>query len=101
MKAHQLNEQGLIVNTIVVNDINVLPNLIDASIGGGIGDSIINGMLIIKPAQLPTKQEINATIYDQLLKIDQKSIRGLREGDNVRILSLESQAATLRAQLVP
>ena len=50
---------------------------------------------------LPTKEEINAPIYDKLLKIDLKSIRALREGNNTRILSLESQAAALRAQLVP
>jgi len=50
---------------------------------------------------LPTKDEINAVIYDQLLKIDLKSIRPLREGDQVRIDDLKAQAATLRAQLVP
>lgn len=50
MNAHQLNEDGLIINTIVVDDINVFPRLIDASIGGSVGDSIINGVLIPKAA---------------------------------------------------
>jgi hypothetical protein len=49
MIAHQLDDVGLIVNTIVVDSLSFCPNLIDASIGGGIGDSVINGILVIKP----------------------------------------------------
>lgn len=49
MIAHQLDAAGVIINTIVVPSLGFLPNLVDASIGGGIGDSIINGILILKP----------------------------------------------------
>ena len=48
----------------------------------------------------PTKEEVNAPILAQLSAIDLKSIRALREGDDARVSSLESEAATLRAQLV-
>lgn len=56
MNAHQLNENGLIINTIVVNDLSFLPNLIDASIGGGIGDSVIDGVLIPAPPPPPVEE---------------------------------------------
>ena len=48
MKAHVLNSDGLIVNTIVVDNLEDMPwlNLIDAAIGGSIGWSYINGELI-------------------------------------------------------
>ena len=53
MKAHELDANGVIINTIVVNSLDVLQNLVSAAAGGGIGDSIINGVLIprtIEPA---------------------------------------------------
>ena len=56
MNAHQLNEDGLIINTIVVDDINVFPGLVNASIGGSVGDSVINGVLVLKadpPVEVP------------------------------------------------
>ena len=48
MKAHVLNSDGLIVNTIVIDSLEDMPglNLIDASIGGSIGWLYINGELI-------------------------------------------------------
>lgn len=44
--------------------------------------------------------ENNARIITDLEKIDAKSIRALREGDQVRISNYEAEAAALRAQLV-
>lgn len=38
MRAHVLDLNNIIVNTIVVHDLNFMPNLIDASLGGQIGD---------------------------------------------------------------
>ncbi|NML62274.1 hypothetical protein HHL21_14550 [Massilia sp. RP-1-19] len=38
MNAHQLDADGVIINTIVVDDLNALTNLIDAALGGRIGD---------------------------------------------------------------
>lgn len=64
----------------------------------------------------PTKEEIdieivglrqqkentinNETIYNELEKIDLKSIRALRTGDTNRLESLEQDAIALRAQLI-
>lgn len=44
--------------------------------------------------------ENNSRIMQELEKIDAKSIRALREGNQERIAALESEAATLRLQLV-
>lgn len=49
MRAHQLDKDGLIINTIEVNSLDVFPDLVDASIGGTIGDSVINMTLVKKP----------------------------------------------------
>lgn len=49
MQAHQLNTKNEIINTIVVDSLDDFPRLVDASIGGGIGDSIIDGVLILRP----------------------------------------------------
>jgi hypothetical protein len=46
-----------------------------------------------------TRQE-NAKIIDDLMRIDSKSIRALREGNQERLSYLESQAIELRSQLV-
>lgn len=49
MRVHQITEDGLIINTIEVDSIPPDSGLVDADIGGGIGDSVIGGMLIPKP----------------------------------------------------
>lgn len=49
MNAHQLDAAGVIINTIVVEALDALPNLVDASIGGSIGDRIVNGAVVPKP----------------------------------------------------
>lgn len=51
MNAHQLNAFDVIINTIVVDSLDALPDsvLVDADIGGSIGDSIVEGVLIPKP----------------------------------------------------
>lgn len=55
-------------------------------------------------AQKPPAAAINAPILAALASIDAKTARAIREavqtGDNTRVLSLEAEAATLRAQLV-
>lgn len=38
MKAHVI-KNGVVVNTILVNSLDFMPNLIDASVGGNIGDT--------------------------------------------------------------
>lgn len=101
MNAHQLDGMGVIINTIVVNALTDFPNLVDASIGGSIGDSIINGAVVRKvPSPLAEKQTVNAAILAQLADIDAKSIRALRTNDAQRLATLEQQAAALRAGLL-
>lgn len=46
MHAHQLDAKGVIINTIVVDSLDFMPGLVDASIGGKAGDSIIDGKLV-------------------------------------------------------
>ena len=54
-----------------------------------------------KPPVPPTPFETNLPIYQQLMEIDARSIRAIRENHLERLADLEAQAAALRAQLVP
>lgn len=56
MRAHVANNDGLIMNTIIVDQLE--NGLIDASIGGGIGDSIINGVLELAPILVFQEEEV-------------------------------------------
>ena len=66
MNAHQLDANGVIINTIVVDSLNVFPNLIDASISGTIGDSIINGAVVPKAIPAPTESEYITAVQSYL-----------------------------------
>lgn len=57
MNAHQLDANGVVVNTIVVDALTDLPNLIDASHGGTIGDIYTNGKFT-SPG--PTPEQVRA-----------------------------------------
>lgn len=92
-------ENGFVSNVIEVEDLTVFPNLVDASVGCNPGDKYANGVFTPSIAVL-TPSQINAPILSQLDFLDAKSIRALREGDAVRIASIESEAAALRLQLV-
>ena len=46
MKAHQIKD-GVVINTIVVESLDIIPNLIDAAVGGSAGDTW-NGTAIVK-----------------------------------------------------
>ena len=48
MNAHQLDANGVIINTIVVESLDFLPNLVEAT-GGGIGWTYANGVFIAPP----------------------------------------------------
>ena len=58
MNAHQLNANNVIVNTIVVDSLDTFPDLIDAKVGGAIGDRIVNGVVEPKPVIVPVPVEI-------------------------------------------
>lgn len=94
MRTHIIDSMGKIINTIEVPSMSFLPGLIDAAIGGNIGDSIVDGVLI-----LAVPPATNEWLLAQLIEIDNKSIRALREGDTARLATYEQQAAVYRAQL--
>jgi len=56
VRAHVINADGLITNTIIVESLE--NGLIDASVGGGIGDSIINGVLALAPILIIQEEEV-------------------------------------------
>jgi hypothetical protein len=92
MRAHQLDGNGLIINTVVVADLSVLPNLIDAAIGGGIGDSVIDGVLVPKTEGInAVKEQRRASILQTIDSIERQYLanRGAREMD-IEILRREA-----------
>jgi hypothetical protein len=77
MRAHVI-ENGFVVNTIVVDNLDVLPNLITAENGGGIGDSW-DGNTFTTPEPVvpepvvtptPTKEELLAQLQALTAKIE-------------------------------
>lgn len=56
---------GVIINTVEVDSLDVIPGLVDASIGGEIGDSIANGVVVPKPGPSMASQRA-----ELILKID-------------------------------
>lgn len=54
MRAHVINESGLIENTIMVDELG--EGMIDAAIGGEIGDSYIDGVIVKK--SIPTPEPV-------------------------------------------
>lgn len=66
MRAHVI-ENDIVVNTIVVDDLYVLPNLVEAVDGVEIGWSYIDGEFVDlrpapEPAPLPTKEDLLAQL---------------------------------------
>jgi len=57
MRAHVITN-GVIANTIEVDSLDVIPGLIDASIGGAIGDSVVGGVIVPKPASTKTRDQL-------------------------------------------
>lgn len=89
-------ENGVVINVIEVESLDVFPNLIDgeaAQIGGTWDGSVFT------PATI-SKDQHNAPILAALAAIDAKTIRPLREGDTARVAALDAEAASLRAQLI-
>lgn len=58
MRAHQIKD-GKVVNTIVVESLDVLPNLVDAAFGGKIGD-LWDGATFSMPSVVKTRDELKA-----------------------------------------
>jgi len=104
MNAHQLDDDGVIINTIVVESLDVFPSLVDASIGGQRGDSVVNGAVIPKPL---TKDEINAPILAQIAELEKQGEKPRRvreavatEAGRLWMIALDAQIFNLRKTLV-
>ena len=95
MRAHVIKD-GVVVNTIEVVDVDMTSGQIKAEYGG-IGWLLIDGTLI-PPMPVPVVR-IREEVIADLEEIDRKSIRALREGDQVRIDGLEALAEVLRQEL--
>lgn len=61
MNAHQLDAEGVIINTIVVDALDVFPDLVDVTIGGTIGDRIVNGVVV--------KSSVERTVPESVPKL--------------------------------
>ena len=100
MNAHQLDVNGVILNTIVVDTLDVFPNLIDASVGGWVGDTWTGAEIIKKPRDIAAENAANnAEIHAQLAANDLAIVRALTENDAPRIAAFKLSQAALRAQL--
>lgn len=56
MRAHLLDDEGYIINTVLVPDLDFCPNLVDAAIGGQIGDRILDGELVYIVTEPPVDE---------------------------------------------
>jgi hypothetical protein len=73
MRAHKI-ENGVVVNTIEVESLDVLPNLVEAT-EGGIGWAYANGIFTAPPEPAPaptepTKEELLAELQALTAKIN-------------------------------
>jgi hypothetical protein len=75
MRAHVI-ENGFVVNTIIVDNLDFLPNLITAENGGSIGDSWDGNTfttperVVPEPVVTPTKEELLAQLQALTAKIE-------------------------------
>jgi hypothetical protein len=85
MRAHVI-ENGIVVNTIDVDSLDFLPNLVDGENSGAIGDLYINGEFV-KPSR-PAQE-----VYDEVTKLTQERLDDFAKTRNYSgILSLCSYA---------
>lgn len=95
MNAHQLDANGVILNTILVDSLSVFPNLVDASIGGSVGDSIINGVVIthtpalIVPQKVTRRQARQALLLFGLLDSVEPAIAAIPNLTERRLAQIE------------
>ena len=90
MRAHII-ENGVVVNTIEVESLSFLPNLIDASLGGSIGDSYINGEFI-KPTQPKVVPSIVTMRQARLALLDANLLDNVEQVLNLLPEPMKSEA---------
>lgn len=70
MRAHVI-ENGIVVNTIEVNSLDFLPNLVDGETQGAIGDRYENGIFTRPPPDLSAaEQSVRAERNERLKQSD-------------------------------
>lgn len=101
MRAHIITA-GKVSNTIEVESLDLLPGLLDASLGGVVGD-LWNGTVFSKvpPDLVAEKLAANAVIMAKLAANDLTIVRALVENDAPKIAAFKASQAALRAQLQP
>jgi hypothetical protein len=67
MRAHIIKD-GKVINTIEVEDLDFMPNLVDATLGGAIGDDYIDGQFITPPIPVIVPQTV--TRFQALAALD-------------------------------
>jgi len=75
MRAHII-ENNMIVNTVEVDNLEFMPGLVDASIGGSIGDSYVNGNII--QAVMDNSKQIRERRGECLSELDTVTSNPLR-----------------------
>jgi len=65
MRAHVIKDDK-IVNTIEVDALDVFPGLVDAALGGVIGDGWVGGKPVPAPLIMPTETEYVASVQSML-----------------------------------
>lgn len=101
MNAHQLDANGVVINTIIVDSLDFMPNLVEALEGTGIGWSYVNGVFINenKPI-IDVKDKIKSDIAALEAKVTPRRIREAILGtDNGWLVAQDAAIAALRAQL--
>lgn len=70
MKAHVV-ENGVVVNTVEVNSLNDLPNLVEAT-SGGIGWTYENGVFVEPAAPAPQPEKTKEQLLAELQALAEK-----------------------------
>jgi hypothetical protein len=98
MNAHQLDANGVILNTIVVDSLNVFPNLIDASVGGTVGDTWNGTAIVKKPRDLMAEavayQSQRAAEYPPVTNY----LDGIVKGDTAQVQAYIDECLAIKAK---
>lgn len=100
MRAHVI-ENNKIVNTIEVDNLDVFPNLIDASIGGSIGDSWDGTQIIKKSAISKSVAELQKESLAQINNDDNKIYADVVGNKTTEYLKAAEDARAFKAAGYP
>lgn len=94
MRAAHIKDDGTVINYVEVNEFS--HEFVDP-VGSVLG-SIWDGSAF-NPPHIPPTVRTRQEIISELEALDLKSIRPIREGDVVRIATIEEKMASLRIEL--